>query len=116
MSAEIYAQQLFGKGYGHALWYPEPSTDLTADQKIEIGDVGYIVDGSFIRFFNVMKGEDDETNKTHGLGECYTRLLESKMERVLPNEIQSGKVLSRSVKQKTLDVTLDALVSVLLFA
>ena len=34
---------------GHALWFPEPHNS----GEVQIGDVGFIKDGAFVRLFNV---------------------------------------------------------------
>ena len=64
--SDIYAQELFPLGFGHPLWYPQPS-GLTGNQTIDIGDVGYIEDGAFVRLFNVTKDEDGNKNKVDEL-------------------------------------------------
>ena len=48
---DIYASEL-GEGYGHPMWYPEPSKETGS---IEKGDVGFFLDGSFRRLFNVTR-------------------------------------------------------------
>lgn len=56
---ETYANELKSHGYGHPLWYPEPSED----GEIQIGDVGYIEKGHFKRCFNVMVDVRDPCNR-----------------------------------------------------
>ncbi|EKM57385.1 uncharacterized protein PHACADRAFT_255108 [Phanerochaete carnosa HHB-10118-sp] len=46
---EIYASCLSTLHEGHALWYPEPH----ASGEPQIGDVGFIRKGAFIRLFNL---------------------------------------------------------------
>ncbi|EKM58886.1 uncharacterized protein PHACADRAFT_248998 [Phanerochaete carnosa HHB-10118-sp] len=46
---EIYSSSLETLHLGRALWYPEPH----ATGEPQIGDVGYIREGAFIRLFNV---------------------------------------------------------------
>ncbi|KAH8101579.1 hypothetical protein BXZ70DRAFT_933946 [Cristinia sonorae] len=56
---KIYEDELYSKGYGLPLWYPEPSTDATGNEsgrEIQIGDVGYVEDGVFFSLFNTMNG------------------------------------------------------------
>ena len=67
----VYAQQLFYHGYGHALWFPEPQ----GGREIQLGDVGCLRDsGLFLPLFNTCKKADDNINKTSGVpgGETYT--------------------------------------------
>lgn len=49
--AFVYADQLVGKGYGLPLWQPDPPRE----GEIQIGDVGVLDDGRFIRLFNAMQ-------------------------------------------------------------
>ena len=56
---DIYAQQLFHHRYGYPLWMPEYDPRLG---EVEIGDVGYVSEGAFIRLFNAMRPADDPLN------------------------------------------------------
>ena len=58
-AAVIYAEQLVGRGYGLPLWHPEPAEPFG---EVEIGDVGYVSEGAFIRLFNAMRPADDAIN------------------------------------------------------
>lgn len=49
LPSAVYASKLFSLGQGYALWYPEPH--VTGE--VQVGDVGYIDDGAFIRLLNV---------------------------------------------------------------
>ncbi|EKM58764.1 uncharacterized protein PHACADRAFT_72830, partial [Phanerochaete carnosa HHB-10118-sp] len=51
---EVYASSLFPTNEGYALWYPEPHES----GEVQIGDVGYIADGAFIRLFNVANDKE----------------------------------------------------------
>ncbi|EKM58726.1 uncharacterized protein PHACADRAFT_182972 [Phanerochaete carnosa HHB-10118-sp] len=55
----VYADQLVGRGYGLPLWHPEPTPE---HGEIEVGDVGYVSEGQFIRLFNAMRPEQDPLN------------------------------------------------------
>lgn len=48
LAADVYAEQLCYRGYGLALWVPEPSKF----GEVQIGDVGYADKGGFYRLFN----------------------------------------------------------------
>lgn len=52
--SKIYSSTLFSTlpGEGHALWFPEPHSSGEA----QIGDVGFIKDGAFVRLLNVDTG------------------------------------------------------------
>ena len=46
----IYAKQLFPMRHGYPLWHPEIERDRGLE--VQIGDVGYLHEGVFIRIFN----------------------------------------------------------------
>ena len=69
---EIYASQLVHLRYGHPLWYPEPEES----GEVDIGDVGYITDGTFNRLFNARYDPNHEKNK-NGVPENFDKLLVS---------------------------------------
>ena len=103
--ADVYAEQLFPMTYGHALWYPQPD-ELTGHQPIEIGDVGYIMDGAFVRLFNVTRPLPDSNDSEAGvadldsLPDSYELLPiphDKHLYRVLPEELKNRVVYSRSV-------------------
>ncbi|KAF7797953.1 hypothetical protein EIP86_009160 [Pleurotus ostreatoroseus] len=43
---------------GHPLWYPDPE----ANGEVEIGDVGIVQEGRFLRLFNAVKGEGSDAD------------------------------------------------------
>ncbi|CAL1716217.1 unnamed protein product [Somion occarium] len=49
---KVYARQMLALNYGLALWQPSPSS---RHKQVQIGDVGYIRDGSFRLLFNAAK-------------------------------------------------------------
>jgi len=61
----VYWEQLFPLGYGHALWEPNP-IEYFYDQ-VSIGDVGYVLDGFFQRMFNVTLPSDDPSNQRYNV-------------------------------------------------
>ena len=46
----VYPSSLFCLSLGYALWFPEPHQTVGEPQ---IGDVGYVSEGAFIRMFNI---------------------------------------------------------------
>jgi hypothetical protein len=69
---DTYRDQL-GKaypGFGHALWGPGPGC---ARPPVEVGDVGYIHTGGFIRLFNALLPKD-HPSQTRGVPEYYEQL------------------------------------------
>lgn len=69
LAARNYAEQLVSRGYGLPLWYPEPSKF----GEVEIGDVGFVDDGSFIRLFNALHPADHPMN-ARGVPEQFSIL------------------------------------------
>lgn len=51
MEGEVYRNELRNLPYGDALWYPEPKPGSGV---VQVGDVGYISHGAFIRLFNIV--------------------------------------------------------------
>jgi hypothetical protein len=70
--SKVYQDQLTTRSHGLALWYPNPPKEIY--DKVAIGDVGYLYDGSFIRMFNVMLPWSHESNRTLGEPEPYQSL------------------------------------------
>ncbi|EKM58779.1 uncharacterized protein PHACADRAFT_248869 [Phanerochaete carnosa HHB-10118-sp] len=56
---EIYASSLQTLHLGHALWYPEPHE--TGEP--QIGDVGFVYEGAFVRLFNLDASAPDKAVK-----------------------------------------------------
>ena len=54
---------------GIALWDPNPPKELY--DRVSIGDVGYLQEGTFMRMFNVMLPGDDPSNRRLGYLEPY---------------------------------------------
>ncbi|TFK90264.1 hypothetical protein K466DRAFT_651659 [Polyporus arcularius HHB13444] len=48
---DIYASELKSHGYGHPMWFADPSTD----GPIQLGDIGFFDDGRFYLLFNCIK-------------------------------------------------------------
>jgi hypothetical protein len=61
----VYREQLFPLGHGHALWEPNP-IERSYD-RVSIGDVGYVLDGFFHRMFNVTLPPHDPSNQRYGV-------------------------------------------------
>jgi hypothetical protein len=67
---ELYARLLYLKGYGRAMWIPEPSVTLpraNRDTGICIGDVGlFRSEGSFDFLFSVCHDDGSTNRRTIG--------------------------------------------------
>ena len=68
----VYRDQLTALSNGLALWNPKPSKKIY--EKVSIGDVGYLHEGTFIRMFNVTLPCDHPSNQLLGNPEPYDLL------------------------------------------
>ena len=57
----VYPTSLFSLDLGYALWFPEPHES----GQPQIGDVGYIREGGFIRLFNINDATPDSHKVTY---------------------------------------------------
>ncbi|KAH9967206.1 hypothetical protein BC827DRAFT_574250 [Russula dissimulans] len=57
---------------GHALWEPNPGEPYS---RVEVGDVGFVREGSFHRLFNALLSADDPSQK-FGVPECYEPIFQ----------------------------------------
>ncbi|CCM01072.1 uncharacterized protein FIBRA_03120 [Fibroporia radiculosa] len=90
-----YARQLLPLGFGHPLFFPEPSRK---QGQIELGDVGWIVRGSFRRLLNVTKPATDPVNRFRHLGHPIQTLpIESQRVAYNPAFIQNDMLCNQSV-------------------
>ena len=98
-AAVVYAEQLVGRGYGLPLWHPEPTQNFG---EVEIGDVGYISEGTFIRLFNALRPAGDPAN-AGGVPEGFvmlkpnTSLLFSGEQHVSPGPICTTTTTYRKI-------------------
>jgi hypothetical protein len=85
--SNVYRDQLTSLSLGLAVWNPDPPINPNPPSdpyaahlprkiydKVSIGDVGYLHDGTFIRLFNVMLPWDHPSNRTLGYPEPYESL------------------------------------------
>ena len=70
--SKVYQDQLTTLSEGLALWNPNPPKKIY--DKVSIGDVGYLHEGSFIRMFNVILPWSHESNRALGEPESYKSL------------------------------------------
>ncbi|KAH9031593.1 hypothetical protein EDB83DRAFT_2525715 [Lactarius deliciosus] len=73
---DIFRDQLAIKypTYGHALWEPNPGGLYHA---IEVGDVGCILKGKFLRLFNILLPADHPSHQKSGVPESHEPLKPS---------------------------------------
>lgn len=99
---ELFASQLIHLGYGHPLWYPEPD----GGREVEIGDVGYITDGSFRRLFNSMHNRNHAINR-NGVPAGFVPLrVPEELRQRRPNVVKPREPLcSDSVKTSKIGIS-----------
>ena len=68
----VYQDQMLNLSHGLALWNPSPPKKIY--DKVSIGDVGYLHEGTFIRMFNVTLPCDHPSNTSLGNLEPYDPL------------------------------------------
>ena len=79
----IYVENLVSLGYGYPLWPPQFNAD--------VGDVGYIAMGRFVRLFNVLK-ENSQSSNNRGLPENFSVLDQPEYARGAPSVVHSPRV------------------------
>lgn len=96
---DVYARQLMMVGHGYPLWNPQPNKRRSSDSfdpPVQIGDVGYVSNGTFIRLFNATKDAHDEINQAHGVpSDRYVKFEvgERGLETEVPNIFTPGTLL-----------------------
>src|ERR1700677_2490720 len=96
---KAYQDQLTTLSLGLALWNPNPPKEIC--DKVSIGDVGYLHDGTFIRMFNVMLPWSHELNRTLGEPEPYESLDCGPFANILKRPFETVKHCSRYVSAET---------------
>ncbi|KAN0107071.1 hypothetical protein V8E52_010516 [Russula decolorans] len=97
--SKVYQDQLTTLSHGLALWNPNPPKEIY--DKVSIGDVGYLHEGSFIRMFNVMLPWSHELNRTLGEPEPYELLDCGPFANILKRQFDRVKHCSRYVSSET---------------
>ena len=97
--SKVYQDQMTTPSHGLALWNPDPPKEIY--DKVSIGDVGYLHDGSFIRMFNVTLPWSHESNRTLGEPEPYESLDCGPFANTLKRQFDRVKLCSRYVSAET---------------
>lgn len=98
--SSVYTKELYSLGEGEAIWFPEPH----ATGEVQIGDVGCIVEGAFIRLFNVISPDkypvpdSDLPEGFEPLQEPRLRYIDSRDRALAPGHHHSKSVLCRKVQ------------------
>ncbi|KAJ3554389.1 hypothetical protein NM688_g3138 [Phlebia brevispora] len=94
--AEIYAKQLSSYSYGYPLWFPDA---ISTAGEPQLGDVGYINNGRFLRLFNITVGPGHPWNRRYGVPHNFTPLcLPEEYTLDEPRYLTPNLFQSRSVK------------------
>ncbi|KAG6916167.1 hypothetical protein DXG01_008140 [Tephrocybe rancida] len=93
-SHDVYCDQLSVLRRGFPLYYPDPPEGRSP---IEIGDVGFTREGSFIRLFNASKPPNDPCNQLYGVPESF-ELLDLGDIHTYENALEYGPLHCNSVK------------------
>ena len=96
---KVFQDQMTTLSYGLALWNPNPPKEIY--DKVSIGDVGYLHEGSFIRMFNVMLPWSHKLNRTLGEPEPYESLDCGPFVNILKYQFDRVKHCSRYVSTET---------------
>jgi len=97
--SKVYQGQMTTLSHGLALWNPSPPKEIY--DKVSIGDVGYLHEGSFIRLFNVMLPWSHESNRMLGEPEPYKSLDCGPFANTLKRQFDKVKHCSRYVSAET---------------
>ena len=100
--SNVYLGQLSAPTQGIALWDPKPLKEFY--DKVSIGDVGYLQEGTFIRLFNVILPWGHPSNAKLGVPESYKPLNYAQLSNSLKRQfdrIEHYSVYSRSVSADT---------------
>jgi hypothetical protein len=96
---KVYQDQLTTLCHGFALWNPNPPKEIY--DKVSIGDVGYLHEGSFIRMFNVMLPWTHKSNRTLGEPEPYESLDCGPFANIIKRQFDRVKHCSNHVSAET---------------
>lgn len=111
-TSEVYAGELKKTlKEGDALWFPEP----LAGGEVQIGDVGYMHEGAFIRLFNVVDPEKypvPTATEPDILPEQFEPLNDRRAKRLdeRPRALGPGPYKSKSVVTRTVEASASAYV------
>jgi hypothetical protein len=100
---KTYANALIIKGHGHPLWEPDPGEYAPVD----LGDVGYLYNGAFVKLFNASRDIDDPSNRLgFPHGHCPLRIRDVLRQTPLPKAPEY--ISSEGVRKKGAELTVTA--------
>ncbi|RPD70552.1 hypothetical protein L226DRAFT_469920 [Lentinus tigrinus ALCF2SS1-7] len=99
---DIYAQELWSLGQGHAMWGPEPSP---AFGEVRLGDIGYLREGHFSFLFNCMLDAHDPVNK-RGVPPDFTSFTPPDPNSIqfCPDKITQSELHSKNIRSLAVSV------------
>lgn len=119
---DVYARHLMTIGRGYPLWNPQPNKRCNSDRfdpPVQIGDVGYITSGTFIRLFNATEDAHAEIKQAHGVpSNRYVKFEvgERGLENEVPNILTPGALLySQTIRNVGEEITGQMYVNIALF-
>ncbi|KAI9432860.1 hypothetical protein H4582DRAFT_1820585 [Lactarius indigo] len=90
---DTYRDQLASLYHGHALWVPDPARLY---DHVQVGDVGYVKQGHFLRMFNALLSADDSA-QVHGVPEGYVPLNMGPFNNIRTLNLSHGDYCSNTV-------------------
>lgn len=100
---DTYAKCLIPKCHGYPLWEPDPGEYAP----VELADVGYISEGSFVKLFNASLGPECRSNRL-GFPAGHSPLVVGDIKRKSPLPKVPDYISSAGVSQKGADISLSA--------
>ena len=114
-SSVIYMEEMQSMREGTALWHPEPHSS----GEVQIGDVGYIDQGAFIRLFNAISPDRYPVLSSEGseLPDNFValKLPSRRIGDYRPKALEPGFYPSKSVRRTSIDATATACVHVIAY-
>ncbi|KAH9074322.1 hypothetical protein EDB83DRAFT_2219069 [Lactarius deliciosus] len=92
-SYDTYRDQLANLYHGHALWVPDPARLY---DRVQVGDVGYVKQGQFLRMFNALLPADDNA-QVYGIPEGYVPLNMGPFNNIRALNLSHGDYCSNTV-------------------
>ncbi|KAH9003548.1 hypothetical protein EDB86DRAFT_2799022 [Lactarius hatsudake] len=90
---DTYRDQLASLYHGHALWMPDPAGLY---DRVQVGDVGYVKQGQFLRMFNALLPADDNA-QVYGVPGGYVPLNMGPFNNIRALNLSHGDYCSNTV-------------------
>ena len=103
LTSEVYASNLLQVISAHALWSPAP----TDNGEIQIGDVGYIENGRFIRILNVRPDDVPPVNFCGHTFSAQEPLTDTKALLIQNDSLVAASYTSRGVEKTEIQLRVE---------